>query len=89
MLFRSQTELDPDTKSFLAKPFCEQLVSELSGMSDISAGQKTRLGWACAYLAYYYYTKNDKASCKDYCNKALEADPNNAQAKQMLPYTEK
>lgn len=84
-----QTELDPDTKSFLAKPFCEQLVSELSGMSDISAGQKTRLGWACAYLAYYYYTKNDKASCKDYCNKALEADPNNAQAKQMLPYTEK
>ncbi len=79
-----QTEFDPDTKNFLAKPFCENLISEFGAKTDLSEGQKTRVGWAYAYMAFYYYVKKDKATSKDYCEKALAADPNCSQAKELL-----
>ena len=84
-----KTIFDPETKTFLAKPFCEKLVEEIGSKTDLSDGQKVRLGWAHAYIGYYNLSNGNKAVAKENFEKALAADPNNAQAKQLLPIANK
>jgi len=79
-----QTSFDPDTKDFLALPFAEKLVSELDGKTDNSAAQNSRLAWAYAYKAYHAVVNNQNDIAKEYCEKALAANPDNSQAKQIL-----
>jgi tetratricopeptide (TPR) repeat protein len=76
--------MDPETKTFLAKPDYEALIAMLEGQTDNSDAEKKRLAMAYAYLGYYSLVKNDKAASKDYCTKAIAQDPDNGQAKQIL-----
>ena len=84
MRARVNSNLDPETKEGLAKPFYEAIVHSLAGKSDRDRADNARLSEAYRYLGYYYLLKDDKATADGYWNKVLEIDPNNATAKQAL-----
>ena len=84
MRARVNSNLDPETKEGLAKPFYEAIVNSLAGKSDRDRADNARLSEAYRYLGYYYLVKDDKATADGYWNKVLEIDPNNATAKQAL-----
>lgn len=84
MRARVNSNLDPETKEGLAKPFYEAIVHSLADKSDRDRADNARLSEAYRYLGYYYLLKNDKATADGYWNKVLEIDPNNATAKQAL-----
>jgi len=84
MRARVNSNLDPETKEGLAKPFYEAIVNSLAGKSDRDRADNARLSEAYRYLGYYYLLKDDKATADGYWNKVLEIDPNNATAKQAL-----
>ena len=84
MRARVNSNLDPETKEGLAKPFYEAIVHSLAGKSDRDRADNARLSEAYRYLGYYYLVKDDKATADGYWNKVLEIDPNNATAKQAL-----
>ena len=84
MRARVNSNLDPETKEGLAKPFYEAIVNSLASKSDRDRADNARLSEAYRYLGYYYLLKDDKATADGYWNKVLEIDPNNATAKQAL-----
>ncbi len=84
MRARVNSNLDPETKEGLAKPFYEAIVNSLADKSDRDRADNARLSEAYRYLGYYYLLKDDKATADGYWNKVLEIDPNNATAKQAL-----
>lgn len=84
MRARVNSNLDPETKEGLAKPFYEAIVHSLADKSDRDRADNARLSEAYRYLGYYYLLKDDKATADGYWNKVLEIDPNNATAKQAL-----
>ena len=84
MRARVNSNLDPETKDGLAKPFYEAIVNSLADKSDRDRADNARLSEAYRYLGYYYLVKDDKATADGYWNKVLEIDPNNATAKQAL-----
>lgn len=84
MRARVNSNLDPETKEGLAKPFYEAIVHSLGDKSDRDRADNARLSEAYRYLGYYYLLKDDKATADGYWNKVLEIDPNNATAKQAL-----
>ena len=84
MRARVNSNLDPETKEGLAKPFYEAIVHSLADKSDRDRADNARLSEAYRYLGYYYLVKDDKATADGYWNKVLEIDPNNATAKQAL-----
>lgn len=84
MRARVNSNLDPETKEGLAKPFYEAIVHSLGDKSDRDRADNARLSEAYRYLGYYYLVKDDKATADGYWNKVLEIDPNNATAKQAL-----
>jgi len=84
MRARVNSNLDPETKEGLAKPFYEAIVHSLASKSDRDRADNARLSEAYRYLGYYYLLKDDKATADGYWNKVLEIDPNNATAKQAL-----
>lgn len=81
---RVNSNLDPDTKEGLAKPFYEALANSLSANTNRDNVDNTRLIEAYRYLGYYYLVKNDKATADTYWKKVLELDPENETAKQAL-----
>ena len=84
MRARVNSNLDPETKEGLAKPFYEAIVHSLADKSDRDRADNARLSEAYRYLGYYYLVKDNKAIADGYWNKVLEIDPNNATAKQAL-----
>ncbi|WP_315403171.1 hypothetical protein [Hoylesella saccharolytica] len=84
MRARVNSNLDPETKDGLAKPFYEAIVNSLADKSDRDRADNARLSEAYRYLGYYYLLKDNKATADGYWNKVLEIDPNNATAKQAL-----
>ena len=78
---RINSYLDPDMKTFAAKPFYEALANELQGKTDRDDGENARLLEAYRYLAFYFTKKNDKASYQSYWKKVYEMDPNDENAK--------
>ena len=84
MRARVNSNLDPETKEGLAKPFYEAIVNSLADKSDRDRADNARLSEAYRYLGYYYLLKDDKATADGYWNKVLEIDPNNTTAKQAL-----
>lgn len=84
MRARLNSNLDPETKEGLAKPFYEALVTSLANKADRDKADTARLLEAYRYLGYYYLVKDNKATADTYWNKVLEIDPNNETAKQAL-----
>ncbi|MDU1889120.1 MAG: tetratricopeptide repeat protein [Dysgonomonas sp.] len=90
---RAQTnyQLDPESEQGLAKPHYEETVKRILAKNE---GDNNRiLIEAYSYLSYYYYlqfdkTKNadDKANVKQYAEKILELDPENATGKALLEF---
>lgn len=81
---RVNSNLDPDTKEGLAKPFYEALANSLSTKNNRDNVDNTRLIEAYRYLGYYYLLKDNKATADSYWKKVLELDPENETAKQAL-----
>lgn len=78
---------DPDMKSYLAKPYYEQLESMLKGRTDLDETNKGYLLEATQYLGYYYFKTNDMPNAKLYWKRVLEMDPTNETAKKVLNLT--
>lgn len=88
-LWRGHTNsvLDPETKTALAKPFYEDAMAKMEkriAEGDNVAKYRRDLIICYNYEAYYYFMKEDKANASIFCNKILAIDPNNAQAKAIL-----
>ncbi len=81
MRARLNSQLDPETKEGLAKPYYEKYI-ELT-LKENPDNPKLLLE-PYRYLGYYYFVKNDKANADVYWNKILEIDPTNETAKQAL-----
>ena len=85
MRARVNSQMDPDSKLGLAKPFYEELVNTIAPKAEKDNSEKARLVESYRYLiAYYLLVKDDKATAKDYAAKLLEIDPENVTAKQVI-----
>ncbi|MCL2596881.1 MAG: tetratricopeptide repeat protein [Paludibacter sp.] len=72
-----------------AKPYYEQMVEKIFAANpdgNISDTGKKMLLEAYNYLCYHYYSVNNRDQSIEYGNKALEIDPNSANAKKILDY---
>lgn len=79
------SQMDPDSKHGLAKPYFEKLVELISQHPQKNETDNARLVTSYHYLgAYYLIVKNEKSKADEYFRKVLEIDPNNATAKQAL-----
>ena len=77
-LAKANAGIDKTMTTWAAVPFYEKFISLAA--NDASVGKQ--LSEAYVYLfAYQYNKKKDKAAAMTYLNKALVADPNNAEAK--------
>ena len=88
MRARLNTQLDPDSKQGLAKPYYEKLIDLIAPRADKDATERARLIESYRYMiAYYFIVQDDKATAKDYAQKLIEIDPENEIAKQVLDAT--
>lgn len=81
---RINSYMDPDMKTYQAKPFYEELANMLKDKENRDENENKYLLEAYQYLGYYYYKIDDKPNYTDYWNRVLTLDPNNATAKQVL-----
>ncbi len=75
--------LDPSGAKGLAVPLYEKLINYESGRK-LTSRENNLLKNAYIYLAYYNYNNGHKITAKSYARKALQIDPNNANAKRLL-----
>lgn len=80
---RTNSQLDPDTKEGLAKPYYEAAAKIIEGKND-NTKYASPLSECYRYLAFYYMQKNEKEESRKYWNKVLTLDPNNDVAKRAL-----
>lgn len=71
---RTNSKMDPDFKTGLARPQFLKVIKlaqtdSLKNMSDMRE--------ALLYLGYYYYSKDDLGTSKDYYNRLIALDPGN------------
>jgi len=78
---RANANLDPETKTGLAKPHYDKFI-ELAGTDKEK--NKAGLVEANSYLGYYYYVKKDNAKATAHWKEVRALEPNNAQAKAFL-----
>ncbi|MGD0342439.1 MAG: carboxypeptidase-like regulatory domain-containing protein [Bacteroidales bacterium] len=71
---RTYSKMDPDSKMGLAKPKFEKLITVAEGDSLKNAQDLVE---AFGYLGYYYMTKDNYNSSKDYYDRMIALDPNN------------
>lgn len=79
---RANSALDPETTQGLAKPFYETVASLLESKKDPRFN--SALVECYSYLGYYYLVANKMPESKEYWNKILAIDPDNATAKRAL-----
>lgn len=79
---RTQSAMDPETTEGLAKPYYEKVVDLLLSKND--SNHDSALIESYSYLGYYYLLKSDYPASKEYWNKILAIDPDNATAKKAL-----
>ena len=85
MRARVNAQMDPKTEQGLAKPYYEKLIELIAPKAEKDATDKARLIESYRYMiAYYFISKDDKATAKDYANKLIAIDPENEIAKQVL-----
>ena len=89
MRARVNSNLDPETKDGLAKPFYEDLATALAAKAERDNVDNTRLVEAYRYLGYYHLLKDDTNTANGYWEKVLELDPENEMAKKALSLTKK
>ncbi|MEX1188568.1 MAG: tetratricopeptide repeat protein [Bacteroidia bacterium] len=78
---RSNSNLDPDTKEGLAKPYYDEVV--LKGEEDTVKNQK-ELMEAYKYLGFYYYLTKDYPNSRIYWEKVKAIEPKDQQALDAL-----
>ena len=76
--------MDPEAALGLAKPYYEATIKIILNRPNGYDNLKNILIRAYYYMAYYYYTREDKTNSTIYSNKILELDPNNTDAKTLL-----
>lgn len=79
---RTHSALDPETTGGLAKPFYEEVAALLESKND--PHYNAALVECYSYLGYYYLVANQLPESKEYWNKILAIDPDNATAKRAL-----
>lgn len=78
------SNLDPDSKLGLAKPYYEALANTLPKKENKSTSELAMLKTSYFYLMVYEYNvKHDTAASKSWAAKLLEIDPANEVAKQV------
>lgn len=78
-------KMDPDSKQGLAKPYYEEIIQKLDGVSDLQGGEKQMLNASYFYMMVYEINvKKDLPSAKNYAQKLQTLDPDNEYAKQVL-----
>jgi tetratricopeptide (TPR) repeat protein len=76
---------NPDVKQGEAKPYYEKVIEILTKPDNELTRNTTRvLLEACNYLGYHYYMNDDKENTLKFCNKVLEIDPENVNAKAII-----
>lgn len=75
--------LDPETKTFAAKPYYTKALELLQAENNLEKN-KTDILECLRYLGYAAFQAKDMATCKQYFKQVLELDPTNEQAKQVL-----
>ncbi|HAH22920.1 MAG TPA: hypothetical protein DCL77_04020 [Prolixibacteraceae bacterium] len=83
---RVNSAIDKETTLGLAKPFYEKALEII--IAD-PVKYKAAITEAYAYLGFYYYVKDDKATSMDYWKKLLELDPENQKAQEAVKTLEK
>ena len=78
---RTKASLDPDTKQGLAKEYYDKILTLEN--SSTEKGKKNMLE-AYQYLTNYYYEAKNKPEVIKVCQKRLEIDPNDENAKAVL-----
>lgn len=79
---RTNSAMDPETTQGLAKPFYEKVTEMLLAKNEPK--YNSALIECYSYLGYYYLLKSDYPASKEFWNKILAIDPNNATAKKAL-----
>jgi tetratricopeptide (TPR) repeat protein len=79
---RTNSALDPETTAGRAKPYYEAAATRL--LADDNPRHRAQLVECYSYLGYYFLLANDRQASKDYWNKILALDPDNAVAKRAL-----
>ena len=76
--------LDPEDKAGVAKPHFDQLIEIINGLDSKDASDLAQLKQALSYnMVYFVKVNEDIAKAKEFANKLLEIDPENAMAKQV------
>ena len=76
--------LDPEDKAGAAKPHYDQLIEIINGLESKDASDVAQLKQALSYnIVYFVKVNEDIAKAKEFANKLLEIDPENAMAKQV------
>lgn len=75
---------DPETTEGLAKPYYEAALAILEEDPDAATSKKSIIIECESYLGYYYFIKKEYEKSKEYWNKILAIDPENATAKKAL-----
>lgn len=81
---KSNSQLDPDSKKGLAKPFYEMVIEKAKADPEKN---KKELMEAYEYLGGYYFVRKDYAASKPYWLELKKLDPSNAKAKAALSDT--
>lgn len=77
--------INKDMETGLAKPYYEKVVEIITEKDEeLTTSTRRLLVEAYDYLYYHYYMKSDKENTILYCNKALELNPENNNAKLIL-----
>lgn len=71
--------MDPENPNDISKNFYEETIKRLDGKDNATSMKE-----CLKYLAFYYMKKDDNEKAKEYSNKVLAIDPNDAMAKQIL-----
>ena len=88
MRARLNTQLDPDSKQGLAKPYYEKLIELIAPRDNKDATERARIIESYRYMiAYYFIVQDDKETAKNYAQKLIDIDPENDIAKQVLEAT--
>lgn len=79
---RTRSALDPETVRGMAKPYYEQVATQLAALQD---AQYNALLIECySYLGYYYLLQEDYPTSRSYWERILQLDADNATARKAL-----
>lgn len=81
---RTNSALDPETTEGLAKPYYEQVAAMLEEKAKTESRYNRTIIECYRYLGYYYLVTEDYEKSKEYWNKILTIDPEDAIATKAL-----